>query len=83
MIGEREIARDEMTRLRTRGRYASNTQTTHTRQHTEKAMLPSEIMQLSDCTGYLKVATRSHWMGVRFDHFAFKPTTEAYLSAKV
>src|SRR5260364_237907 len=37
-------------------------------QQTEKAILPFEVMQLPDCTSYLKVATCPHWMRVSFDH---------------
>ncbi len=83
IIGEREIARDEMTHSRTHGKHASRTHTTHIHQQTEKAILPSEVMQLPDCTGYLKVSTHPHWMRVRFDPILFHPRTEAYLPARV
>ncbi|WP_158641857.1 hypothetical protein [Candidatus Glomeribacter gigasporarum] len=52
-------------------------------QQTEKAILPFEVMQLPDCTSYLKVATCPHWMRVSFDHLLLHPVTEAYLPDKV
>ncbi len=50
LIGEREVTRDETTSSQTAGRndMRSRTTTQHERRQTEKAVLPSEVMQLPD-----------------------------------
>jgi type IV secretory pathway TraG/TraD family ATPase VirD4 len=60
LIGDREIIRPHETRSRRPGewRYAR----TYTEQHvTEAAVLPSEIEQLPDLSGYVKLASTSSW----------------------
>lgn len=79
LIGEREIARSEISYSYVDGERSPRTELRSTRQQTEQAVLPSEMMQLPDCTGYLKVATRPHWMRVSFDYLRFKTVTEAWL----
>lgn len=83
LIGEREMARDELSHSRTDGKYSSHTQSSFVRQQTEKAVLPSEVMQLPDRAGYLKLATCPSWRQVSFDYLPFNMVTEAYLPASV
>ncbi|MGD9598472.1 MAG: type IV secretion system DNA-binding domain-containing protein [Steroidobacteraceae bacterium] len=60
LIGEREIIRRQITRTRRPGDLQSAR--TESLQHTtELAVLPSEIEQLPDLTGYLKLASIPHW----------------------
>jgi type IV secretory pathway TraG/TraD family ATPase VirD4 len=63
LIGDREVIRPHETRSRRPGewRYARS----YTDQHvTEAAVLPSEIEQLPDLAGYVKLATSSSWCRV-------------------
>jgi len=67
LIGEREIIRRQTARARDLGQFLSgrtprrSTQVSelHT---TEVAVMPSEIEQLPDFTGYLKTASAPHWV---------------------
>jgi type IV secretory pathway TraG/TraD family ATPase VirD4 len=67
LIGEREIIREKQTRMRSgtlftrRGDSMSST----IEQITEHAVMPSEIEQLPDFTGYLKLASRPEWLFVQ------------------
>ena len=70
LIGEREIVRRQTTRGRDRegtylvkgGRRSTNITTQHV---TEAAVMPSELEQLPDLTGYLKTASSRVWHRVR------------------
>jgi hypothetical protein len=69
LIGEREIVRRQITRGRDReGLFAgrgSRRSTQVSDQHvTEVALMPSELEQLPDLTGYLKTASARAWMQV-------------------
>ncbi|MGH8261419.1 MAG: type IV secretion system DNA-binding domain-containing protein, partial [Steroidobacteraceae bacterium] len=84
LIGEREVRRRQTTRSREGGGLFSaragrrSLQVTHQR-ITEAAVLPSEIEQLPDLTGYLKVASSAHWTRVRLapDLTPWRSTTSA------
>jgi type IV secretory pathway TraG/TraD family ATPase VirD4 len=75
LIGEREILRRQISRGSDRdggwssrsSRRSKNTSDEHV---TEAAVLPSEIEQLPDFTGYLKTASSPAWLKVAFDHRA-------------
>jgi len=69
LIGEREILRRQVTRGRDReGLFAgrnSRQSTQVSEQHvTEMALLPSELEQLPDLTGYLKLSSARAWARV-------------------
>ena len=66
LIGEREIVRRQITRGRERegfgGARGSRHSTQVSEQHvTEAALMPSELEQLPDLTGYLKTASAQAW----------------------
>ena len=66
LIGEREIVRPKVTETH-RGGFPGESQrskTYSTQSVTEAAVLPSEIEQLPDLQGYLKIASRSDWLRV-------------------
>lgn len=71
LIGEREIVRRQTSRGRDResalaargSRRSSNVSDQHV---TETAVMPSQLEQLPDLTGYLKTASSPTWLKVRF-----------------
>jgi Type IV secretion-system coupling protein DNA-binding domain len=75
LSGEREILRRQISRGSDRdggwsshsSRRSKNTSDQHV---TEAAVLPSEIEQLPDFTGYLKTASSPAWLKVAFDRRA-------------
>jgi type IV secretory pathway TraG/TraD family ATPase VirD4 len=69
LIGEREIVRRQITRGRDReglfaGRGARRSTQVSEQHVTEVALMPSELEQLPDLTGYLKTASARAWMQV-------------------
>jgi type IV secretory pathway TraG/TraD family ATPase VirD4 len=62
LIGEREIIREQISK--TSGWKSSSTTTTSEQHVTESAVLPSEIEQLPDLSGYLKIASMPNWKRV-------------------
>ncbi len=71
LIGEREVIRRQTSRGRDREGFwnsrASRRSTNISEQHvTEAAVMPSELEQLPDLTGYLKTASCSEWLRVAF-----------------
>ena len=69
LIGEREIVRRQVTRGRDRegflsGRGARRSTQTSEQHVTEVALMPSELEQLPDLTGYLKTASARGWIQV-------------------
>ena len=65
LIGEREIVRVHQSRSRSAKDWRSSV--TSSEHHvTEAAVLPSEIEQLPDLQGYLKLASHPAWMKVQF-----------------
>jgi type IV secretory pathway TraG/TraD family ATPase VirD4 len=70
LIGEREVLRKQVTNSRGGGYiFASNHRSVSTSIHhvTESAVLPSEIEQLPDLQGYLKLASTPEWWNVRLN----------------
>jgi type IV secretory pathway TraG/TraD family ATPase VirD4 len=69
LIGDREIIRRQTTRGRDREAFvlkSARRSTNITTQHvTEAAVMPSELEQLPDLTGYLKTASSPAWRRVR------------------
>ena len=68
LIGDREVIRTQVSRSRSGGffhdpRHSKNISQQHV---TELAVLGSEIEQLPDLQGYLKLASRPAWLAVRF-----------------
>lgn len=71
LIGEREIVRRQTSRGRDResafAAHGSRRSTNVSEQHvTEAAVMPSQLEQLPDLTGYLKTASSPTWLKVRF-----------------
>jgi len=66
LIGEREVERIETSTAYNRGQDGPST-TTSFRRHLERAVLPSEITQLPDLSGYLRVSGQAEWMRVSFE----------------
>ena len=82
LIGEREVEHDETTTSRSKGKEHTTSSTSrHVRRRTEKAVLPSQIMQLADRSGYLRLAGEAEWKKVRFDYVPFQAGTEPYMPA--
>lgn len=73
LIGDREVLRTMQSRSR-RPLDVFGTKSTSQQVSLEAAILPSEIEQLPDLTGYLKVASRAEWQRVRLS-----PTPEAHV----
>lgn len=69
LIGEREVTRRTLSRSRDRsggfGRAARRSLQVGEQRVVETAVLPSEIEQLADLEGFLKIATSSRWLKVR------------------
>jgi hypothetical protein len=70
LIGEREVVRRQTARGRDREHWLAKCggrrSTSVSQQHvTETAVLPSELEQLPDLTGYLKTASYPVWLKVR------------------
>ncbi|MBN8816318.1 MAG: type IV secretion system DNA-binding domain-containing protein [Sphingomonas sp.] len=70
LIGDREVERDDVSHSRTRGRFTTRSMSMQTRRTVEDVALSSEIMQLPNCEGFVKLATRARWERVRFPHVA-------------
>ncbi|MGI4745733.1 MAG: type IV secretion system DNA-binding domain-containing protein [Janthinobacterium lividum] len=66
LIGEREVERDQVTTSSSDGRNTSSSASTSQVRLREAAVMPAELMQLPDRTGYLKVATTAEWQKVSF-----------------
>ena len=83
LIGEREVEHDETTTSHSKGKeHTTSSTATHVRRRTEKAVLPSQIMQLPDRSGYLKLAGEAEWKKVRFDYLDFSVVAESYVSTQ-
>ena len=71
LIGEREVVRRQTSRVRDRelgftARGARRSLSVSQQQITEAAVLPSELEQLPDLSGYLKTAHSPAWLRVNF-----------------
>jgi hypothetical protein len=64
LIGEREVLRTSVSRSR-RSAHVGTTITQAEHLAVESAVMASEIEQLPDLTGYLKLASRSEWLRVQ------------------
>jgi hypothetical protein len=73
LIGEREVLRTTVSRSRMSG-HISSTTTLAEHLALESAVMGSEIEQLPDLTGYLKLASRSDWLCVVLRHRAQRHT---------
>jgi type IV secretory pathway TraG/TraD family ATPase VirD4 len=67
LIGEREVIRPTVSRTRKGGFFAEpGHSVSRSEQHvTESAVLPAEVEQLPDLTGYLKFASHPAWLKIR------------------
>jgi type IV secretory pathway TraG/TraD family ATPase VirD4 len=65
LIGDREIIRKQVSRSRQLGKLFSGNETGSDHHITEAAVLPSQIEQLSDLEGYLKLASQPRWIAVK------------------
>jgi hypothetical protein len=72
LIGGREVERDDVSRSRTHGRYTTRSMSMQTRRSVEEVTLASEIMQLPNRQGFVKLATQSHWVRVQFPFVSYK-----------
>lgn len=68
LIGSREVERDDVSRSRTRGRYTSRSTSIQSKRTVEEVTLASEIMQLPNREGFVKLATSPNWLRVRFPY---------------
>jgi hypothetical protein len=64
LIGDREVARQHLSRSRRSGEWGSST-TSSEHRSTEVAVMPSEVEQLPDLQGFLKLASTPHWQRVK------------------
>ncbi|MEO8723933.1 MAG: type IV secretion system DNA-binding domain-containing protein [Sphingobium sp.] len=71
LIGDREVERDDISRSRTRGRFTTRSMSMQTRRTVEDVALASEIMQLGNREGFVKLATRPQWVRVRFPYIDY------------
>jgi len=65
LIGDREIIRKQVSRSRQLGKLFSSNETVSDHHVTEAAVLPSQIEQLPDLEGYLKLASQPKWIAVK------------------
>jgi type IV secretory pathway TraG/TraD family ATPase VirD4 len=74
LVGEREVLRTTQSWSRRQSEWmASASHSEHF--STELALLPSEIEQLPDLAGLLKVASRPEWLRVALEHSAQRSST--------
>jgi len=65
LLGEREIERIETSTSHSRGQGGPST--TSYRRQLERAVLPSQITQLPDLSGYLKISGRTEWLKLAYE----------------
>ena len=78
LIGDREVATPEETTSTSRGPNASTSVSRSIRRDIETAVLPSEIAQLPDREGYLKLATEAGWKRVGFGVTRYEPAAASF-----
>lgn len=61
LIGKRQIVRQQHSTSRPSGHFFKKTHTVSDQLHTEDAVMASEIEQLPDLHGFLKLASQPHW----------------------
>jgi len=81
LIGDREVAREEVSTGLTEGLNTSTSTSTHIRRSMERAVLPSEIGDLPDNAGYLKRPGHS-WMRVTYQWADYPVRVEAFIPAE-
>jgi len=76
LIGQREMLRTTVSRTRAPGDWrTSNTQAEHF--NIEPAVMSSQVEQLPDLSGYLKLVSNPHWLRVRLPPPALQASQEA------
>lgn len=65
LLGEREIERIETSTSHNRGQDGASTTTSYHRQ-LERAVLPSQVTQLPDLSGYLRISGRTEWLKLSY-----------------
>jgi type IV secretory pathway TraG/TraD family ATPase VirD4 len=82
LIGEREVLRLSKSVSRSRGEgFFGNARDTHGQSEqtaTEVAVMPAEIEQLPDRTGFLKFTSQAAWMKVTFPYFDVPKVAQAF-----
>ena len=78
LIGSREVERDDVSRSRTQGRYTSRSTSMQNKRVVEDVALASEIMQLRNLEGFVKLATTPHWRRVRIPHVEYPQRIERF-----
>lgn len=80
LIGDREVERDDVSHSRTRGRFTTRSMSMQTRRTVEDVALASEIMQLGNREGFVKLATGARWVRVRFPYTNYPKSVEPLIS---
>ena len=80
LIGDREVAREEVSIGLTEGQHTSSTTSSHIRRQMERAVLPSEIGDLPDNTGYLKRLGQP-WVRVAYQWADYPARVAAFVPA--
>ncbi len=78
LIGGREVERDDVSRSRSHGRFTTRSMSMQTRRTVEDVALASEITQLGNREGFVKLATQARWMRVRFPFATYRKQTIAF-----
>jgi type IV secretory pathway TraG/TraD family ATPase VirD4 len=83
LIGQREVVRPEYSHGRSSGSLFSTanslvSRNTSYRRVVESAVMPSEIEQLADLTGYLKLASSPTWLKLAFPLFDRPAVAQAF-----
>ena len=81
LIGEREMARDAVSRSHRGFTDLIGTRTTSRHFYTEPAVMPAEIEQLPNQVGYLRVSSRPEWLQVRVERSEAQPRRASFISA--
>jgi len=66
LIGQRQVVRQQRSISRPWGHFFKKTRTVSDQLFTEDAVMASEIEQLPDMSGFLKLASHPHWKRVRW-----------------
>ena len=65
LIGLREVEREDVSRSRTRSKVGSSSTSSQTKRSIDSAALASELAQLRPGTGFLKRASKAHWLHIK------------------
>jgi len=86
LIGEREVLRVANSVSRSDSGFMSPSHNTHgTSEHhaTESAVMPAEIEQLPDRSGFLKFPSQPAWIRVSFPYFDVPKVAEPFVAARI